>query len=119
MSDPIELYEISSDAEARFLMPGQGTHLHLVLFCAADSPTVQKAQALAADHDLPPNWRLVHLVPDSAPQTTRWFGLSERAGMAAIYDGSMLSVEYECSLDAFRRLLKTARRQQKSLQELG
>ncbi len=119
MSDPIEFREVTSDEEATFLMPGNTQRLHLVLFCEPGSPTVQKARDLICEIDVPEQWMFVHLDPNRAPRTTRRFGLSDQVGMAAIYDGSMLAVEYECSLEAFRRLLGTARHQHASLQKLG
>jgi hypothetical protein len=119
MSDPIEFCEVNTDEQAEFLMPGHSPKLHLVLFCAPGAPTVQKAQELVVQIDVPEELGFVHLDPEGAPETTSWFGLSDQVGMAAIYDGAMLAVEYECSMAAFQRLLVTARQQHDSLQKLG
>jgi hypothetical protein len=119
MTDSIEFCEVTADEEAVFLMPGQSQRFHLVLFCEPGSPTVEKAQALVSETEVPEQWRFVHLDPHSAPKTAQWFGLSDQMGMAAIFDGALLAVEYECSLEAFRRLLGTARQQHALLKELG
>jgi hypothetical protein len=119
MSDSVEFCEVNTDENAEFLMPGKSTRLYLVLFCAPGAPTIQKAKDLVTQIEVPDDLAFVHLDPSGAPETTRWFGLSEQVGMAAIYDGAMLAVEYECSLDAFGRLLATARQQHSRLQELG
>jgi len=119
MNDPNEFCEINADEDAEFLMPGKSPKLHLVLFCAPGAPTIQKARDLVTQIEVPEDLAFVHLDPSGAPETTRWFGLSDTIGMAAIYDGAMLAVEYECSLDAFRRLLTTARQQHARLKELG
>jgi hypothetical protein len=119
MGETMTFFEVTSDEDAAFLMPGHSERLHLVLFCEPTSPTVDKAKELVGEVDVPDQWALVHIDPQSAPETIRRFGLSDQVGMAAIYDGSMLTVEYECSLDAFRRLLTTAGQQHACLKELG
>jgi hypothetical protein len=118
-SGTVQFHEITSDEEASFLMPGGDDALHVVLFCEPGSPTVQKACQLAPDVGIPEEWNLVRLDTDGADKTARHFGLAELEGMAVIEDGAILDVEYECSLEAFHRLIEVARRQSEALEELG
>lgn len=119
MSATVEFHEITSDDEASVLMPGEDDSLHLVLFCHKDAPTVERARQLAPRVDIPSNWDIVVLDAEKAPETASWYGVDETSGMAVIRDGSLLDIEYECSLDAFRRLIETAKRQAEALTNLG
>jgi hypothetical protein len=111
--------EVTSDEDASFLLPGNDDHLHIVLFCDAGAPAVQKARQLAPKVDIPAEWDLVLFDPDDAPETAKWFGVDERSGMAVIGHGSLLDIEYECSLSSFKRLIDVAKRQADSLGKLG
>jgi hypothetical protein len=119
MNGTVQFREVTSDQEASFLMPDGDDALHVVLFCEPGSPTVQKACELAPEVDIPEDWNLVRLDTDGAEKTARHFGLSDLEGMAVIEAGTILDVEYECSLDAFRRLIAVAERQSEALEELG
>jgi hypothetical protein len=121
MSSAIEFRHPTSDDEASFLRPDPGTEdgLYLVLFCDEKAPTVEKARELAPRADIPSDWEFVLLDPTDAPETARRFGVADTQGMAAIRDGSLLSIEYECSLNALKRLVETARRQSEALEQLG
>lgn len=118
-SGTVQFLEVDSDDEASFLMPGESDALHVVLFCEPGSPTVQKACSLAPDVDLPEDWNLVLLDTDEAEQTARHFGVDDVTGMAVVEDGAILDIEYECSLEAFRRLIDVAERQSEALDRLG
>ena len=115
----VEFREVRSDEEASFLMPGEDESLHLVLFCQKGSPVVEKARELTPRVDIPADWDLVLLDTDGASETARWYGVGETSGMAVIEDGSLLDIEYECSIDALKRLIDVARRQSESLDQLG
>lgn len=120
MSGTVQFREISSDDEASLLMPGEeGGGLHVVLFCEPGSPTVEKACSLAPEVEVPEDWSLVLLDTDEAEETARHFGVDGVTGMAVIEDGAILDIEYECSLEAFRRLIEVAQRQSEALERLG
>lgn len=119
MEGTVQFHEVTSDEEASFLMPDGDDALHVVLFCEPGSPTVRKACELAPEVDIPEDWNLVRLDTDGADQTARHFGLADIEGMAVIEAGAILDVEYECSLEAFRRLIEVAERQSEALEELG
>ena len=119
MSETIEFREVRNDEEASFLMPGRSSEIHLVMCCDAGAPAVKKAARLAPQVDLPSDWDLVVLDPEQASETARWFGIAEASGMAVIHDGVLLAIEFECSLDAFERLIDVAERQASQLAEMG
>ncbi|MFB6351277.1 MAG: hypothetical protein ABEN55_17980 [Bradymonadaceae bacterium] len=119
MSGTVEFHEVTSDEEASFLLPDGDDALHVVLFCEPGSPTVQKACELAPEVDIPEDWNLVRLDTEGARRTARHFGVAELEGMAVVENGTILDVEYECSLEAFRRLIEVAKRQSEALDELG
>jgi hypothetical protein len=126
MSGSVQFHEVTSDDEASFLMPTDGTDddggkdsLHVVLFCEPGSPTVEKACQYAPQVDIPTDWHLVLLDTEHATDTARYFGLDDVTGMAVIEDGAILDIEYECSIEAFRRLIEIAKRQSEALDALG
>lgn len=119
MSGTVQFREVASDEEASFLMPGESDALHVVLFCEPGSPTVEKACSLAPEVEIPEDWNLVLLDTEEAEETARHFGVDDVTGMAVIEDGSILDIEYECSLEAFRRLIEVAARQSEALDRLG
>lgn len=119
MSESDQFYEVTSDEEASFLMPEGDEALHVVLFCEPGSPTVQKAREFAPDVDIPTDWKLVVLDTERAERTARYFGVDEIQGMAVVEEGAILDIEYECSVEAFRRLIDVAKRQSEALDELG
>ena len=119
MSDDISFREVTSDEEATFLMPEGDDDLHVVLFCDPGSPTIEKACELAPDVDIPADWDLVWLDTEQAEQTAGHFGVREVEGMAVVEDGAILDIEYECSLEAFQRLIEVAQHQSLALDELG
>ena len=119
MSQPIEFREVTSDEEASFLKPGADDALHIVLFCQADSPVVQKARRLVPEVDIPADWDFTILDTDGVDEIANWYGLTDASGMAVISDGSLLTIEYECSVDALRRLIDVAQKQSDALSALG
>lgn len=119
MSGTVQFREIQSDEDASFLMPGGDDALHVVLLCEPGSPTVEKARELAPEVDIPTDWDLVWLDTDRAERTARHFGVQNVEGMVVVEDGSILDIEYECSLEAFRRLIDVAKRQSEALHNLG
>ena len=119
MSEQIEFREIESDADASFLMPGNDGGLHIVLFCEAGAPAVRKARELAPELEIPDEWDFVLLDPSRANETARRFGVDETSGMAVVGEGSLLAIEHECSLEAFRRLIEVAEKQSRALTDLG
>ncbi len=108
---PIPMRRITSDEDASFLMPGHGDEVTLVLFCGAGAPVVQRARELSTQVRLPGAWSLAVLDPQVARDTAHWFGVTELPAMGAVCDGALLAVEYECSLEAFERLIAWAKRQ--------
>lgn len=121
MSGNVTFSEVTSDSEASFLMPEEDDDggLHVVLFCEPGSPTVEKACKFAPQVAIPTDWQLVLLDTDRAPETARYFGVEDVTGMAVIEEGSILDIEYECSIEAFRRLIETAKRQSRALESFG
>jgi len=123
MSGSVQFHEVTSDDEASFLMPADGADdagsLHVVLFCEPGSPTVEKACQYAPQVDIPTDWHLVLLDTNNAEETAQYFGLRDITGMAVIEDGAILDIEYECSIEAFRRLIDIAKRQSDALDSLG
>jgi len=119
MSQPIDFREITSDEEASFLKPGANDALHIVLFCHADSPVVEKARRMVPEVDIPADWDFTILDTDRADEIAGWYGLTDASGMAVISDGSLLTIEYECSVDALRRLIDVAQKQSEALSALG
>jgi hypothetical protein len=107
----LQFKRISSDEDASFLMPGQQSPMTLVIFCGADAPVVQKARELSAELDVPEQWGFALVDPEAASETTRWFGIKDMPAMGAVCDGALLALEYECSLEAFERLIHVARQQ--------
>ena len=119
MEQAIEFREITSDDEASFLMPGNDGFLHIVLFCESGAPVVDRAREIVPEVEIPEAWDFAVIDTAEAPETVRWFGVDEASGMAVIRDGSLLDIEYECSIDAFGRLIATAKKQAKALENLG
>lgn len=107
----IAFRRVASDDDAAFLMPGHHDAVTLVLFCGAQAPVIERARALADQVELPQGWSLAVVDPNSAADTARWFGVTEVPAMGAVSDGALLAVEYECSLEAFERLIGLAKRQ--------
>ena len=106
-----KIRQICSDEDASFLMPGQGGQPTVVLFCGAQAPVVDKARGISTRAGLPDQWSLAVVDPDEAVETARWFGVSDQPAMGVVFDGALLAVEYECSTEAFERLLHVARQQ--------
>lgn len=106
---------IASDEDASFLMPGQQSPMTLVIFCGAGAPVVHKARELSAQLDIPEEWGFALVDPESASETARWFGIKDMPAMGAVCDGALLALEYECSVEAFERLIHLARQQHHQL----
>lgn len=110
-AQPLKFRRIANDEDAQFLMPGQGADMTLVIFCGADAPVVDKARALSSEVEIPEAWSFAVVDPEVAADTARWFGVTEMPAMGAVYDGALLAVEYECSTQAFERLIELAQQQ--------
>ncbi len=110
-AQPLEFRRVDSDEDASFLMPGPQKQMTLVVFCGADAPVVGKARELSSQVDIPEQWSFAVVDPKAATETVRWFGVNDVPAMGAVYDGALLAVEYECSLEAFERLIQLAKQQ--------
>jgi hypothetical protein len=112
---PLAIRRVASDEDASFLMPGQGGDMTLVIFCGAQAPVIERARAVAAEVVFPAHWSIAVIDPDSAAKTARWFGIKDVPAMGAVCDGALLDVEYECTTDAFERLVRIAKQQYSNL----
>jgi hypothetical protein len=105
-----------NDQQARPLLPGSSHRgLHVVLFISSNAPKRDYVLAKFDELSLPRGVTRAAVCLDGAPETRRWFGISADVALAAISDGVLLALEYECEEGACQRLIELASSQQQML----
>jgi hypothetical protein len=93
------------------LLPGGSGGLYVVVFWRASDPVASDFRRACADIVWPQGCIPVAVDLDQAPEMIDWFELSTVPMLAVISDGSLLGLEYECTVDACRRLVESGFRQ--------
>jgi hypothetical protein len=95
----MRVHSLSGDFAARALLPGRDRELRVVLFWRAGHP---ESEAALSRLERAEDGRLeVHAVElCTSPQVASWFSIRQVPALAAIADGALLAIEYECSGDA-------------------
>jgi hypothetical protein len=99
---------LSSDREARCLLPEQEDRFFVVLFWS--DADVERIEAINRFLGMqwPPGWISATLDIAAAPETAAWFGVLETPTLAVIRDGALLAVASECDDGVCHRLLQWA-----------
>lgn len=89
----------------------------IVLFCT-EHPSTDALRDAFQRVSWPAGYRVSLVEVGTQPVERRWFPLHEPPVVAVVLDGAVLALEYECSADACRRLVRVAEQQRHRLTEL-
>jgi len=109
----------TNDHQARALGPG-AKGVYVVLFLSSQDPThdistdadITRFAALSLPRHLP---RVV-VDTEGAPETARWFGVTQTPVLAVISDGALLAIEHQCEESVCERLIAFADQQRSCLE---
>lgn len=104
----------TTDEQARPLGPGQ-RGMYVVLFLSSASPQSEELMARFETLPLPHHLPRVVVDVEGAPETARWFGITETPALTVISDGALLSVEHRCEEGVCGQLIDFAAQQRSSL----
>ncbi len=96
--------------------PGGSTPA-IVLF-RTEHPTTQALNAKFEDMAWPSGYRVCTIDVAQQEDVCGWFSPSEAPAVAVVFDGVILALEHDCTVDACRRLLRVAAAQRSRLNEI-
>ena len=111
--------ELRTSDERAALLPSGSNALFVVLFWRKSNPTAAAFRRQCSEIVWPRWFRTVSVDLDTAAEVAAWFETPIVPMLAVVTDGAMLCVEYDCTIEACRKLADCGRSQYSMMRSMS